>query len=123
MIRHSNGNVIGPASIHCKIYRRELEYFNLLHSGQIDERHEEQLNVEKTMKLSKSFADHYKNIYMLHNMEVQVYFQKHARKSLFVGDLEDLQKWMKLGDFLGINVPPNYDSHENDSAKENERAR
>ena len=33
MLSHSGGEIIGKSKIHCKVYRRELEYFDLLNSG------------------------------------------------------------------------------------------
>ena len=37
MLRHSGGDVIGHSRIHCKVYRRELEYFELVRGGVLDE--------------------------------------------------------------------------------------
>lgn len=115
MLNHSHGNVLGRTRIHCKLYRRELEYFDLLHSHAIDEETENQRGSEKTMKLV-GHAEHYKAVYRLHNTEVQDFFQRHAPGSLYVGRLEDPGKWKKLGKFLGIEVQENYDSHENASS-------
>jgi len=109
MLRHSGGNVIGKSRIHCKIYRRELEYFNLLYSGKIDEKVENQIHSEKKMKI-EGHAEHYKSIYRLHNIEVQDFFRRHAPKALHVGNLKDPDKWKKLGKFLGIKVQNNYES-------------
>ena len=112
MVRHSGGNVIGRSRIHCKVYRRELEYFDLLHSGAIDEKTENQIHSEKTMNLT-GYADHYKNVYRAHNTEVKDFFCRHSPEALHVGRLEDPDKWQKLGKFLDVEVPANYDSHEN----------
>lgn len=35
MIKHSGGNVLGQPIVHCKNYRRETEYFQLLSQGKI----------------------------------------------------------------------------------------
>jgi hypothetical protein len=114
MLKHSRGNIIGKARIHCKVYRRELEYFDLLRSGAIDEEVENQLFSEKKMKII-GHAEHYKSIYLRHNIEVQDFFRRHAPEALYVGSLEDPEKWNKLGRFLNIEVPVNYESHENKS--------
>lgn len=114
MIKHSAGNVLGNSRIHCKVYRRELEYFDLLHSGNIDEQVENQFFSEKKLKLINC-AEHYKEIYRLHNTEVVDFFHRHSPESLHVGSLEDPNKWQKLGDFLGVKVPSNYACHENKS--------
>lgn len=112
MVAHSRGNVIGGTRGHCKVYRRELEYYDLLHSGEIDEEIENQSSSEKKMKIT-GHAEHYKEVYRLHNTEVQDFFERHAPEALYVGKLEDPDKWVKLGIFLGIEVPKNYTSHEN----------
>lgn len=114
MVGHSGGDVIGRSKIHCKVYRRELEYFELLHSGKIDENTENRIHSEKTMKLV-GHAAHYKNVYRLHNIEVQDFFRRRSPASLHVGSLEDPKKWQKLGKFLGVEVPEAYESHENAS--------
>lgn len=58
---------------------------------------------------------HYKEIYQLHTTEVIDFFRRNNPEALFVGSLDDADKWIKLGHFLGLNVPPNYISHENAS--------
>ncbi len=112
MLSHSGGDVIGITRIHCKIYRRELEYFELLNSGMMDENVENQISSPKKMKIT-GYADHYKKIYQLHNIEVQNFFLRHAPNFLHIGQLEDPEKWKKLGDFLNIRIPDNYWNHEN----------
>jgi hypothetical protein len=114
MMNHSAGDVIGRTDIHCKVYRRELEYFELLRSGKIDEEKENKIHSKKTMKLGEH-AGHYKNVYRLHVIEVEEFFRKHSPASLHVGSLEDPHKWQKLGKFLGVDVPDGYTSHENAS--------
>ncbi len=112
MLKHSNGNIIGASRVHCKIYRRELEYLCLLKKGQIDEKMENSLEMNKTLKLI-GLEEHYKEIYRLHNEEVVDFFSRHAPDALHVGQLEDPDKWNKLGAFLGVQVPAGYESHEN----------
>jgi hypothetical protein len=114
MVKHSGGNILGRSRIHCKIYRRELEYFELLQSGKIDEESENQIHSEKVMKLA-GHGEHYKDIYRLHNLEVQDFFRRRAPAALHVGSLEDPDMWQKLGKFLGVEVPDGYQSHENAS--------
>lgn len=88
MLRHSGGNVIGRTSIHCKVYRRELEYLELVQAGVIDEAIENELYAPKTMKMAGR-AEHYKAIYRRHNLEVQDFFRVHRPDALHVGALED----------------------------------
>ncbi len=114
MVKHSGGDVLGRADTHCKTYRRELEYFDLLNSGRIDTKTENALGTEKIMKITNQ-AEHYKDIYHLHSVEVQDFFARFSPDALFVGSLEDPEKWHKLGKFLGVQVPDDYNSHENNS--------
>ena len=115
MVRHSGGNVLGRSKIHSKVYRRELEYFDLVNSGAMNEIIENDRQSEKTMKLF-GLAEHYKDIYRLHTLEVQEFFQRHCPEALHVGTLEDPEKWVKLGNFLDLDVPAHYESHENKSS-------
>ena len=117
MMRHSAGNVIGNARIHCTIYRRELEYLGLLYRGEIDEKIENQIYSEKTLKITPAHAEHYKAIYRLHNTEVREFFDSNAPGSLHVGELDDHAKWQRLGKFIGVQVPAGYESHENRSLR------
>lgn len=112
MVKYSRGNVIGSSIIHCKIYRRELEYFDLKNSGEFDENIENQIYSEKKMKIV-GHEKQYLDSYARHTIEVQDFFRRHAPDSLFVGTLEDPDKWQKLGKFLGVKVPDDYTSHEN----------
>lgn len=77
-----------------------------------DEDVEKQINAKKTMKLL-GHDQHYKNVYKLHNAEVQDFFTKNSPKSLHVGPLENNYKSVKLDRFLDVDVPENYVSHEN----------
>jgi len=115
MIKHSQGNVLGRTRVHCKVYRRELEYFELLHSGLFDEGKEDKKRLDKMMKITQDYAEHYKNLYRLHTIEVKDFFSGNAPQALHIGSLEDAEKWQKLGKFLNIKVPDQYDSHENRS--------
>lgn len=116
MLRHSQGHVIGWTKVHCKIYRREKEYFELIRSGAIDEKHENRLTSPKTMTIT-GHEDQYKDIYRLHNTEVQDFFARNSPESLHVGRLEDPRKWVRIGEFLELDVPWDYDAHENRSKR------
>ena len=106
------GDIIGTALNHCKIYRREDEYYDLLDRGMINEISENTHGTRKIMKLTDK-GQHYKALYKLHNREVKDFFKRHDETRLFVCNLEDPAKWQKLGEFLRIDVESSYDSHEN----------
>ena len=114
MVSHSGGDILGRAKTHCKVYRRETEYFDLLDAGKIDETTENRIHSQKHMKLT-DMAEHYKEIYRLHAREATEFFQEFAPDALHVGRLEDPEKWQKLSEFLGVDVPAGYDSVENAS--------
>lgn len=116
MVNHSGGDVIGRTKSHCKTYRREMEYFELVRAGEIDESVENDRNADKTMTLVDR-AEHYKNVYQRRNTEVKDFFQRHAPDALHVGRLEDPHKWENLGEFLGVDVPSEYSVHANRSKK------
>ena len=116
MMMHSGADVIGDNRVHCKIYRRELEFFDLLLGGHLSEQEENQIHSRKIMKLA-NHSRHYKEIYRLHNTEVIDFFRRHAPESLYYGRLEDPDKWIRLGEFLGVQVPEGYKSHENPSER------
>jgi hypothetical protein len=66
---------------------------------------------EGSRKRLDSMEDHYKSVYKLHSTEVKDFFSIHAPEALFVGQLEDPDKWKKLGNFLGVDVPDGYVCH------------
>jgi hypothetical protein len=47
MVKHSGGNIIGRSKIHCKVYRREQEYFDLLHSVRLMKRSKTKFTLKK----------------------------------------------------------------------------
>lgn len=117
MQTHSSGDIIGSASLHSKVYRRELEYWDLVDRGVIDRAREDLIKAPKTMKL-EGMDEHYKSLYKLHNREVKDFFQRHNPDALFVAKLDDVDKWRRLGLFLGINVGVDYVAHSNSSARD-----
>jgi hypothetical protein len=114
MVKHSNGNVLGRTRTHCHIYRRERDYLNLLGNSDYSADIENQYFSQKTLKL-EGYAQHYKDVYEQHNLGAMEFFQRNAPDALFTAPLNDDKKWQKLGAFLGVNVPEDYDSHENQS--------
>ena len=114
MMSHSGGSILGRTRIHSKVYRRELEFFDLYSAGLINEESEMPDYKERVMKLLDQ-KKNYMQLYKLHTLEVIDFFERTSPDSLFVCGLADEKKWQKLGVFLGINVPENYECHENSS--------
>jgi len=114
MVSHSGGDVIGDTEGHCRVFRRELEYFELLTSGTFDREAENRVSGPKTMKLAGHEA-HYKALYRLHGLDVRDFFARVRPEVLFATRLEEPDKWQTLGAFLNVRVPDGYDAHENPS--------
>ncbi|MGJ8682000.1 sulfotransferase, partial [Paraglaciecola sp.] len=68
MVSHSDNNILGRSRTHSKVYRRELEYFDLMKSEGFDEEHENTIGTDKLMKLT-GMQQHYIDIYNMHNQE------------------------------------------------------
>jgi len=112
MLSHSSGKIIGNEKRHCKVYRRELEFYSLLESNSNSFSSE---NRDPKQMLLNENEKHYKEIYKLHNREVVDFFERVSPNSLFTCRLEDPYKWQKLGHFFGINVLPDFEVHRNKS--------
>ena len=122
MLSHSGGNITGRHKVHAGGYRRESEYFNLLDSGELDgldplpdsnkvtEKDREKMTL-------RGWDEHYKELYQLHTREVRDFFGRNNPDALFCGSLDDPDKWLKIGEFLGINVEATYDAHTNKSKR------
>lgn len=52
-------------------------------------------------------------VYEEYNRDTIEYFNKYAPEKLFHTSLDDIKKWKKLGNFLGIDVADNYNVHAN----------
>jgi hypothetical protein len=111
MISHTGGKILGNPKIHCKLYRREKEYYHVTESlgkNATEEAIKELIRLE-------GYKEHYINIYELYNKEVELFFNSIKPESLFISNLTDPDKWIKLGKFLNLDVPKGYDTHENKS--------
>ena len=116
MLNHSSGGVLGTMRVHSKLYRREKEYYSLLVSGAISADQDKKMYGNKVMSM-QGLSSHYKDLYDLHTIEVQDFFSTVSPSSLYVGSLNDPNKWQKLGAFLGIQVPADYSAHANASIR------
>jgi hypothetical protein len=112
MMKHSRGKSLGNTRIHSKIYRREKEFYHL--ADNLDNFLPSDDGIDNLLDL-EGMADHYKSIYEIRNREVISFFSKYSPNSLFVGHLEDPEKWKKLGSFFGIDVPEGFEVHANKS--------
>jgi hypothetical protein len=113
MLSHSSTRTLGNTKRHCKVYRREhdLKFFVENHPHI----HVSETKSDNLLSM-KGKDEHYKSLYIMHNSEVHDFFKLHSPESLFSCRLEDPEKWIKLGDFLGVDAS-NYHTHQNKSLK------
>lgn len=112
MVKHSEGMILGNTMKHCKVYRREQDFLNLFNEKErlvYDEK-----KIDNLLSLEGE-KDHYINLYNQRNTEIIDFFKKHSPKSLFVSRLEEDDKWVKLGEFMGMNISKDYNVHANRS--------
>lgn len=117
MVSHSKGKTLGNTFRHSKTYKREEEYYNKYPNLDFNARMKD---IDNLLDLNETHRDHYKSIYNLRNKEVIEYFNEFNPSALFIGQLEDSNKWKKLGDYFKINVPCDYDVHVNKSITTND---
>lgn len=114
MLSHSGGKTIGNTQGHCKAYRREKEFYDQLDSNQSFS----PIAYENDNLLPLAgFEQHYKDIYEVRNREIISFFTEKGSDCLFTGSLDDDDKWKKLGAFMGIAVPEDFEVHSNKSEK------
>ena len=117
MLAHPSIKYLSQTYRHSKIYNRLDEYYNKLNNlGENSETFE--MSETDIVKEFASKREHYKQIYELYNREVIEYFSKYAPEKLVHCSLEDKDKWIKLGAFLHIEIPQNYDVVLNVSQKQ-----
>lgn len=110
MISHSKERTLGNTFMHSSIYRREWEYFNKF-PDEMNYKNIREIN--NLLDLKEKHREHYKNIYNLRNKEVVDFFNHVSKDSLFIGQLEDKKKWVKLGAFFNLKVYDTYEVHAN----------
>jgi hypothetical protein len=112
MLSLKNGKILGNTERHCRVYRRLNEfYYKLDH----DPNFKPTKNDKDQLMSLKGLRTHYINIYNELNREKIEFFKRHNLNRLFICELEDRQKWIKLGNFLNLDVNRNYDIHSNKS--------
>jgi hypothetical protein len=71
--------------------------------------------LDNLLPLDEQHREHYTNIYKIRNNEVKDYFMRFGIDRIVVVDLEDSEKWQKIGSFFKIAVEPDYEVHSNKS--------
>lgn len=108
MVSHSNGKTLGNTKRHCKIYRREKEFYN-----RVDNDPEFKYSDDKVDNLLElqGHEEHYRDIYDIRNREILDFFEERDPDRIIVCNLKDADKWHKLGKFFNINVPADFTMH------------
>jgi hypothetical protein len=112
MKRHSGGKNLGNTRRHCKVYQREVEFYERLDKDRGFK--PDAVEIDNLLSL-EGMDKHYKALYDIHNRQVVEFFNEFSPGSLFVGKLEDPEKWQKLGKFFGLEVSPGLEVHANKS--------
>ncbi|MES2619995.1 MAG: sulfotransferase [Bacteroidota bacterium] len=111
MKSHSGGRTLGNTYIHSRIYNRETEFDN-----KFGDRYSYSEDVlDKLLELNESHREHYKKIYRARNKDVLRFFNSHDNSRIIHCELEDENKWKKMGAFFHIEIPEKYEVHENAS--------
>ncbi len=115
MLSHSKGKTLGNTKRHCKVYRREQDFYNLFNNDR-DVLNYDDKKIDNLLPL-EGYRDHYINLYELRNKEIVDFFNRNSPESLFHVRLEDEEKWDKLGEFMKIDIPQGFTMHANKSVK------
>lgn len=115
MVSHSKGKIPGNTKRHCKVYRRETDFYNLF-SEPKERIHYNEMSIDNLLEL-RGYEKHYKDIYRIRNQEIKDFFARKKSDALFTCELEDPEKWKKLGQFLNLIVPDDFEIHKNKSSK------
>lgn len=115
MVSHSKGKTLGNTKTHCKHYRREKDYYEFVEANKNINLNE--LDQHDNLLELAPYEQQYKEIYNIRNKEVIDFFNNKKPECLFVVDLHDKNKWKKLGEFIGINIPDDFEIHSNKSRK------
>lgn len=114
MVSHSKGKTLGNTFRHSKIYRREEEFYTAFPN---ENYYESIKRVDNRLEINEIHRVHYKTLYNLRNKEIIDFFNAFNPNSLFTGQLEDSQKWKKLGAFFNLDIPDGYEVHANKTEK------
>ena len=112
MESHSDGKTPGNTLRHSKVYRRESEFYNTIGDDDLSLYNK---NVIDNLLSLEGKKAHYENLYTTRNFEIEQFFKEFSPDSLFTCSLYDPEKWNKLGKFIGVSVPDDFDVHSNKS--------
>ena len=117
MIRHSAGTTLGNTYLHCKLYNRIGEFHELPIDQGLKDDSIYSSKLDRLMFIHESHRNLYTQIYNTRHREIIDFFTANDRNRLSFLRLEDKEKWVKLGQFLKVNVDSDFDSHLHDHKK------
>jgi hypothetical protein len=116
MVSHSGGWTLGDVERHCMIWGRDDDYRWLREHGMLRKNPEGE---EKMVLWDK--PGHYIGLYEKYNREAHEFFGsvENAGQVYFHCDLEDPEKWLRLGEFVGVELLEGTNYYVNKSVKPN----
>jgi hypothetical protein len=111
MVKHSGGKSLGNTHLHASIYHRLEDFY----SAGYKEENKYTSKLDNLLPLGEQNRKHYIDFYRLRNNEIKDYFERFGKERIVMVQLEDPNKWQKVGLFFDINVEPNYKVHSNKS--------
>lgn len=112
MLKHHNGYNLSNTRHHCKMYHREADFYKKLENYPFFQPSFDQ--VEKLMDMAP-YRDHYTTFYETRQKEVLEFFKHKDSSRLLSLELEDQDKWKKLGQFIRVAIPSGFEIHSNAS--------
>lgn len=110
MLSHSKGMSLGNTHRHAHIYQRENEF-----EEQFAGKNVYSEEIDNLLPISESLRSHYISIYNTRHAAIETFFKTFGKDRIIVCELEDKDKWIKLGQFFNIAVDSSYDLHANKS--------
>jgi hypothetical protein len=108
MVKHWDGIVPSNGLVHSKVYHREEDLYAVLDSKGVNPNANKEHNI---LFRTEKEREHYKKQYELRNREIKDFFAHNAPNRIFICNLYDDEKWVKLGKFFGIKVSKTYNPH------------
>ena len=107
MVRHSTGKTLGNTHLHASIYGR-LKEFN---DSKFENKNRYSSIIDNRLTLDESHRSFYKEIYENRNREVKFFFEEFGNDRIINLNLEDKDKWQKLGSYFNFQVDKDYNAH------------
>ena len=71
--------------------------------------------LDNLLPLNENNREHYTNYYKQRNAEVRNFFESFGKDRIIILQLDDKDKWLKIGSFFNLDVKSDYSVHANKS--------